>query len=207
MKRFIKKLGTLFLAGLLVLVPIGLIILVLVWLFNWIDGILGPLILNIWGVYYTGIGFGVIIILIFIAGLIVSNFLGKKILAGIETYFFHKIPVVGYFYKAIKQVIGSFSKTTKNGYLKVVFVEFPRKGMRSIGFVTNERVSQTGEKEYNVFVPTSPNPTTGFLLILREEEIITSELSVNDAIKLVVSAGKYTPDDDCRVNNIEKHKS
>ncbi len=206
MKRFFKKLGSLFLAGLLVLVPIGLIILVLVWLFNWIDGILRPIILNIWGIYYTGIGFGVIIILIFIVGLIVSNFLGKKILAGIETYFFHKIPVIGYFYKAIKQVLESLSKTSKNGYLRVVFIEFPRKGIKSIGFVTNEKINPSGEKELHVFVPTSPNPTTGFLEIVREEEIVPTDLSVEEAIKLVISAGKYCPDENCRVNNIEKRK-
>lgn len=206
MKRFFKKLGSLFLAGLLVLVPIGLIILVLVWLFNWIDGILGPAILNIWGVYYTGIGFGVIIILIFIAGLVVSNFLGKKILAGIETYILHKIPVIGYLYKVIKQVIESLSKTSKNGYLRVVFVEFPRKGMKSIGFVTNEITNQNGEKEYNVFIPTSPNPTSGFLEIVKEDEIIPTDLSINEAIKLVVSAGKFSRDDDSMKNGTRDKK-
>jgi uncharacterized membrane protein len=195
MKSVLKKIGSHFLAGLLIIVPLGLTALILIWLFNWIDGILEPIIVAIWGRNFPGIGFGVIIILIYVVGLLVSNFLGKRAFYYIERYVINKIPVIGFLYKGIKQILESFSKTSKNGFLKVVFVEFPRKGMKGIGFITNEKICKSGEKEYYVFIPTAPNPTTGFLQIVKEEDIIPTNMSVDEAVKLVISAGKYRPED------------
>ena len=192
MKWFFKKLGGHFLAGLMVIVPLGITLLILYWLFSWIDELLQPAIVAIWGHRVPGVGFGVIIVLIYVVGLLVSNLLGKRILNYIENYVLHKIPVIGFFYRGIKQVMESFSKKSKNGFLRVVFVEFPRKGSQAVGFITNEE-DKNGEKQFNVFVPTSPNPTTGFLLIVKEEEIIPTKMSVDEAFKLIISAGKYSP--------------
>ncbi|MBN1367025.1 MAG: DUF502 domain-containing protein [Dehalococcoidales bacterium] len=205
MKSILKKLGSHFLAGLLVMVPLGLIALTLVWLFNWIDDILQPVIFFFWHKDIPGVGFGVIIVLIYIIGLIVSNFLGKRALYFAERYVINKIPVVGFFYRGIKQILESFSRTSKNGFLKVVFVEFPHKGTKAIGFITNEEILENGEKQYNVFVPTAPNPTTGFLLIVQEQDIIPTKMSVDEAFKLVISAGKYSPGekDPSKITNIK----
>ena len=74
-----------------------------------------------------------------------------------------------------------------------MLVEFPRKGIRTIGFITNESPDKSGDKLINIFIPTSPNPTSGFLQIAREEEIIRTNISIDDALKMVISAGKVTP--------------
>ncbi len=196
MKHILKKLGGIFLAGILVIVPLGLTILILVWLFNTLDNILQPLILKVWGQYYTGIGIGVIIILIFVVGLIASNYLGKRLISLTETYFVRKIPVIGQLYHGIKQILGSFSRSNKNGFIRVVLVEFPRKGIKAIGFITNEVETEAGEKQYYVYIPTSPNPTGGFLQIVKEEELIWTKMSIDEALKLVVSAGKFFPEEE-----------
>jgi uncharacterized membrane protein len=89
--------------------------------------------------------------------------------------------------------VESFSAPDKTGFMQVVLVEFPRKGIRAIGFITNEITDETGEKLLSVLIPTAPNPTTGFLQIVREEDIIRTKLSVDEAVKMVVSAGRMTP--------------
>ena len=76
--------------------------------------------------------------------------------------------------------------------MQVVLVEFPRKGTRTIGFITNESYDKSGERLLNIFIPTSPNPTSGFLQIMREGEIIRTNISVDDALKMVVSAGRVS---------------
>ena len=118
MKKVLKRIGGIFLAGILVIVPLGLTILILVWLFNTLDNILQPLILRVWGQYYTGIGIAVIIVLIFIVGLIASNFLGKRLIQYVEKYIFGKIPLIGQLYDGIKQILESFSRSNKNGFLR-----------------------------------------------------------------------------------------
>ena len=135
-------------------------------------------------------------VLIFVAGAIASNFFGKRLVSYSEKYVINKIPVIGQLYKGIKQIMESFSKSSKDGFLKVVIVEFPRKGMNAIGFITNETKTETGEKQYYVFIPTAPNPTTGFLQIVKEDDLIPTKMSVDEAIKMVISAGKYNPDNE-----------
>ena len=104
-----------------------------------------------------------------------------------------RIPIIGQVYTGIKQILESLSTPGKTGFMQVVFIEFPRKGIRTIGFVTNESYDSAGEKLVNIFIPTSPNPTSGFLQIVRENEIIRTNMLVDDAIKMVVSAGRILP--------------
>jgi len=184
-----KKIVAHFLTGILIVVPVGATILVLVWIFVSVDNILQPVISSIWGRTITGLGFGITIVLIYLAGVIASNVLGKRLVLYGESLL-SRIPLFRYLYIGIKQILESFSKPTGAGFLQVVLVEFPRKGIRSIGFVTNESSDEPGKKLLSIFVPTSPNPTSGFLQIMRESEIIRTNISVDDALKMVVSAGK-----------------
>jgi uncharacterized membrane protein len=124
--------------------------------------------------------------------LIARNVVGKRILR-YGNSLLNRVPVFRWLYNGIKQVMESFSAPNKTGFMQVVLVEFPRKGIRAIGFVTNEITDEAGEKLLSVLIPTSPNPTTGFLQIVREEDIIRTKLSVDDAVKMVVSAGRMTP--------------
>jgi len=186
-----KKLRTQFATGILVVVPIGVTILILVWIFVTLDNILQPIIRSIWGRTFPGVGFGVTIVLIYLAGVIASNIVGTRLIHYGESLL-AKVPVVRQLYAGIKQILTSFSMPSKTGFMQVVLLEFPRKGMRVIGFVTNESYDKSGERLLNVFIPTSPNPTSGYLEIVREDKIIRTNISVDDALKMVVSAGRVS---------------
>jgi len=178
--------------GILVVVPIGATVLILVWIFNAIDGILKPLITSIWGHHIAGIGFGITILLIYLVGVVTNNYLGKRLISYGDSLL-ARVPLVRQLYTGIKQILESFYQPRKAGFLEVVFVEFPREGMRAIGFVTNESTDQVGTKLLHIFVPTSPNPTSGFLQIVEENKVVRTTISVDDALKMVVSAGRVSP--------------
>ena len=184
-----KHLRNTFLLGILVIVPLGATVLILVWVFTQIDNILQPTIRSIWGQSFPGIGFGIVIILIYLAGIIASSFIGKKIIGFGETLL-DRVPLVRQIYRGIKQVLGSYMEPRETGFMQVVFIEFPRKGVQSIGFITNEIYNKSGDQLFTVFVPTSPNPTSGFLQIVREDEITRTDITVADALRVVISAGR-----------------
>ena len=189
-----KKLRTQFLAGILVIVPIGATALILVWIFRSIDNILQPVLTSLLGRHIPGVGFGVLIVLIYLAGVIASSVLGRRIIRFGESLV-RRVPLVRYLYNGIKQIVDSFSAPGETGFMQVVLAEFPRKGMRTIGFITNETVDQSGKKLLNIFIPTAPNPTSGFLQIAREGEVIRTGISVENAIKMIVSAGRVVPEE------------
>ena len=186
-----KKLRAQFIAGILVVVPLGASILVLLWIFNSIDSILQPVIRATLGRNIPGVGFGITVILIYLAGVMASNLAGKKLISYGESLL-ARVPVFRQLYTGTKQILESFSAPRKTGFMQVVLVEFPRKGLRAIGFVTNELPTQSGEKLYNVFIPTAPNPTSGFLEIVREEDLVRTKIPVNEALRMVISAGRVS---------------
>ena len=189
-----KKLRKQFLTGALVMVPIGATILILVWIFVTIDNILQPVIMLILGRTVPGVGFGITIVLIYLAGVIASNVGGRRLVHYGESLL-ARVPVVRQLYTSIKQILESFSAPGKTGFMQVVLVEFPRKGMRTIGFITNESPDKSGKKLLSIFIPTSPNPTSGFLQIVREDEVIRTDIAVDEAMKMVISAGKVSPEE------------
>jgi uncharacterized membrane protein len=187
-----RKLRAQFLAGILVIVPIGATILILIWIFDAIDGILQPVIKDIFGQVIPGVGFAVTMVLIYLAGVIASNVAGRALIRYGETLL-ARVPVVRQLYTSTKQILESFSTGDQSSLMQVVLVEFPRKGIRTIGFITNESSDESGNELINIFIPTSPNPMSGFLQIVREEEIIRTGIPVNEAMKMVVSAGRVSP--------------
>ena len=186
-----RELRTHFIAGILAVVPLAVTIWIFVWLFNWIDSFLQPLITQIFGRPIPGIGFGITLVLIYLIGVIVSNFVGRRLVRYGESIL-AKIPLAWQLYNGVKQILQSFSAPGKTGFMQVVLVEFPRKGMRTIGFITNESYDKSGERLLNIFIPTAPNPTSGFLQIAREEEVIRTNISVEEALRMVVSAGRVS---------------
>lgn len=187
-----RKLRTQFLTGLVAIIPIGVTIGVLVWVFTAIDGILKPIVEDIFGRPIPGIGFGATVLLIYLIGVIASNILGRRLLRFGESLLL-RVPLVRQLYTGIKQILASFRQPGVSNQMQVVLVEFPRKGMRTIGFITNESGDKSGKKLLNIFIPTAPNPTSGFLQIAREEEVIRTNISVEEAFTLVASAGKVSP--------------
>ncbi|MBN1643948.1 MAG: DUF502 domain-containing protein, partial [Dehalococcoidales bacterium] len=140
----------------------------------------------------TGVGFGVMAALILVVGIITTNVVGKRFIHWSESLL-ARVPITRVLYVAIRQIVQSFTEPNKTGFMQVVLVEFPAKGMKTIAFITNEETDKNGEKFFNVFIPTAFNPTGGFLEIVREEDIIRTNLSVEEALKMAVSAGRMSP--------------
>ena len=188
-----RKLRRQFITGILISIPLGASIIILIWVFNTVDNLLQPLITYIWGHNIPGVGFGVTVVLIYLVGVIASNILGKRLIRYGESLI-GRVPIFRQLYSTIKHIVDSFSAPEKTGFLQVVLVEFPRKGMRAIGFVTNESTDKSGQKLVNVLIPNSPNPMSGFMEIVKEEEVVRTKISVDQALQMIVSAGRMTPD-------------
>ncbi|MBL6672613.1 MAG: DUF502 domain-containing protein [Alphaproteobacteria bacterium] len=146
-----------------------------------------------------GVGLIIGVVLITLIGAVAAGFLGRWIIRLGESIL-NRMPVVRSIYGAIKQILETVISTQSDAFREVILVEYPRRGMWVIGFVTGgtkEEVARRMDGEMvNVFVPTTPNPTSGFLLFCPRDEVIFMDMSVEDAVKLVVSGGIVTPPDD-----------
>lgn len=187
-----KKLREYFFLGILVVMPLAVAILILVWIVTSIDNILQPVITSIMGNSIPGLGFIIMIIVFFLVGAMTSIIGGRRLI-NIGGILLGRIPVFSPIYTTIKKIFDIFSTNGKDGLRQVVLVEFPMKGTRTLGFVTNESLNSTGEKLLHVYVPTAPNPTSGFLQIMKEENVTPTNLSIDDALKMILSAGKELP--------------
>ena len=186
LKNFIKKN---FITGLLVVVPVGVTVIVLKGLLGWIDNILGDLPQYVTGIKFPGLGIITLILFIITIGIISANYFGNRIVRFWDE-FMQKVPLVRGVYSTVKQVMQTFS--VKHNFHGVALVEYPRAGCFSIGFVTGDiagdSVGLTGNYQ-TVFVPTTPNPTAGFLLILPESEVRHLDMSVEQGMKFIISLG------------------
>lgn len=189
--RIRRKIGAQFLEGLLVVVPIVIAIWVLVWVFSLIDGILQPPIKAIFGRELPGVGLAIEVILIYIVGVIADNVIGSRLISWGEGLL-RRVPLFRYVYTGVSEFLRRFSAPTRNGFFQVVLVDFPKDGMKSIGFVTGEMTGDSGERAFTVFIPTALNPAGGFLEIVKEKDIVRINMSVEEAIKVVVSAGSLS---------------
>ena len=139
---------------------------------------------------------------IMVAGLVtllgyVSRYVFGKYFLSVGERFIKNIPGVGPVYNTVKQIVSTFSSQSRNLFNKVVLVEFPRKGCWSIGFLTSvaqgEAQVKTKEGVWTVFIPTSPNPTSGFLLLVPRRDIVELDMSVGDGMKMIISGGAVVP--------------
>ena len=190
----LKNLRKNFLAGILVIVPISIVILILVWFFVNIDDILQPVIKGIFGREITGLGFVVSLVLIYLVGLLTSNFVGRSLISFGESIL-ARVPLLRQVYTGSKQVVASLSGAglNKAAFRDVVLVEFPRQGMRTVAFVTNELKDKSGQKLLTIFIPTAPIPTSGYLQIVTEDKVTRTNLSVDEAITMIISSGMVSP--------------
>jgi len=192
MNGILKHLKGRFVAGLFVLIPVGITIFILKFLFNFADGILGPYLAELvtavtrHEAYIPGMGMLTGALVVYLTGLLATNVLGTRLLRWWDGLL-ARIPLVKSIYTSSKQLIQVF-KEGKGSYRRAVFVEWPRPGVRAIGFVTAELV-RDGERLVVVYIPTMPNPTSGFALFFREAEVAESGMTVEEAVKFVVSGG------------------
>ncbi len=192
--RLIRTLRKHFLAGILVVVPLGAAIAVFAWLFTSIDNILQPIIEGRLGYPIPGLGFGLAIVLIFITGVIASNFVGGRLIRFGESLL-GRVPVFRQIYTGAKQVVEGLSGmgASKAAFREVVFVEFPREGMQTIAFITSELTDKSGKKLFIVYVPTAPLPTSGYLVIVTEDKLMRTNIPIDEAMKMVISSGMILP--------------
>ncbi len=192
MKFLVKHLKGTFIAGLFVVIPIGITIFILSFLFNFTDGILGSYLDSLFSIitghelHVPGLGIITGAVVIYLAGLLATNVLGNQLLK-LGDNLLSRIPLVNSIYSSSKQLIKVF-REGKSSYRRAVFVEWPRAGVKAVGFVTAE-VERNGERLVVVYVPTMPNPTSGFALFFREEDVVDSGMTVEEAVKFVVSGG------------------
>lgn len=198
-----KSLRNAFLSGLLLLAPL----VVTAWAFTQIVGLVGgsvrPLydrflpeslshVPFLWDVLATLL----VIALITLFGYISRYFLGKYLLEVGERFMLN-IPGVSTVYSSVKQIVQTFSSQKRNIFSKVVLIEFPRPGMHAIAFLTNkgqgEPQARTKEEVWTLFVPTTPNPTSGFLVMLPKNKIVELDMSVGEGMKFVISGGAVVP--------------
>ncbi len=197
MSSIAKFLRRKLLAGILVVVPLGVTYFVLKLLFNSVDNILAPYIERLLGRDIPGLGLAATIILIFLAGLFGTNVLGRFFLEYIERGL-SKIPVVASIYVSAKQIMEAVGTANTKSFKRVVLLEYPRKGLITLGFVTRDPYPVTDREGktrsvVNIFVPTTPNPTSGFFIISDEADLIKTGMTVEEGIKLVVSGGMIVP--------------
>lgn len=181
-----------FVTGLFILIPLGITLFILKFLFNFADGILGPYLARVFAAitrhesYVPGMGMVTGAVVIYLTGLLATNVLGTQIIKWWDEVL-SKIPLVKSIYTPSKQLTQMF-KDGNSSYRKAVFVEWPRKGVRAVGFVTAE-LERNGERLIVVYVPTMPNPTSGFALFFHEDEVTDCGMTVEEAIRFIVSSG------------------
>lgn len=204
------KLKNVFLAGLAVTVPVGLTIYILIFLIDLMDGLLRFIPASYHPDQFLGFripGLGVIatVVLIFVAGLLTTSYAGDRLFRFAEALV-DRIPLVRGIYQAIKQIVQTMVSKEGQSFKKVVLVEFPREGLYTVAFVTGATTGELREKTgghcINLFIPTTPNPTSGYYVIVSEGSVIPLDMSVEDAFKLVISGGIIAPTE----NNKELRK-
>tara|TARA_B100000700_G_scaffold324862_1_gene432100 strand:+ start:944 stop:1555 length:612 start_codon:yes stop_codon:yes gene_type:complete len=196
-KSFFTKVRNNFIAGIVVLIPIGITLYLTLFFIKISSKILPNEINPNHYLPYNIPGLEILIsvLIITLIGWISLSFIGKKLFNFFESIL-NKIPILRTIYSAVDQLIETFTKT-KSNKKNVVLIEYPRKGVWAVGFATKENTGiikdKTGQDLVNVFVPTTPNPTSGFLLMFPKSDVIYLDISFEEASKFIVSAGSTNP--------------
>ena len=195
-RSFFTSLRNNFIAGVVVLIPIGITLYLTLFIIKVSSGLIPKEINPNHYLPYNipGLEILIAVLLITIIGWISLSFIGKRLFNLFESIL-NKIPIIRTIYSAVEQLIETFTKS-KSDKKTVVLIEYPRKGVYAVGFATKENTGEikkkAGKELINVFVPTTPNPTSGFLLMFPKDEVIYLDLSFEEASKFIVSAGTST---------------
>jgi uncharacterized membrane protein len=214
LKRFISGFRNSFLTGVVVIAPVGLTVWLVWTVIGWVDGFVLPfvpsqyqpeeLLKAILGedVRVNIRGLGVVFFLVFTTfiGWIAKGLLGRTFIRSAENLV-NRMPVVRSVYSGVKQIAETVFAQADRSFEKACLIEYPRRGIWAIGFISTAAKGEvskragSGQKMQSIFVPTTPNPTSGFLLFFPAEDVIELDMSVEDAVKLVISAGLVYPED------------
>ncbi|NLM18352.1 MAG: DUF502 domain-containing protein [Candidatus Riflebacteria bacterium] len=212
---FVSKVKTYFITGILFIVPLAVTIFVIYQLFAISDGVLGTTVSELIageGKRIPGIGLVLTALIFILIGMAAQNFLGGKIIRAIEAWI-DKIPIIKSIYNGLKQVgemvLGksNFAKDFK----RIVLVEYPRPGIWVLGFVTSDFVVSEKHQEkfgnmLSIFAPTAPNPTSGMLIMVKADEVYDVDISVEDAVKIIISGGLVQAESDSPAKPVESEQ-
>tara|TARA_R110002050_G_scaffold9504_1_gene32872 strand:+ start:12867 stop:13499 length:633 start_codon:yes stop_codon:yes gene_type:complete len=188
-------------AGLLVWMPLGITFLVVRAIVDFLDRTL--LLLpyayqpdNLLGFHIPGFGVVLAVSMVLATGMIVANLLGRRLIAAWESLL-ARIPVVRNLYAGIKQILEAVLAADGKSFRKVLLIEYPRKGVWSLAFMTSSELGEVQEKTagdvVSVFIPTTPNPTSGFVLMVQKSEVIEMDMTVEEGLKMIISMGVVVP--------------
>jgi len=188
-------------AGLLVWMPLGITFLVIRAIVGFLDKTL--LLLpdayqpdNLLGFHVPGLGVLLAIVLVLATGMIVANLLGRRLVNAWESVL-SRIPLVRTLYAGIKQIMEAVLAADAKSFRRVLLIEYPRKGVWSLAFMTSDQLGEVQEKTeadvISVFIPTTPNPTSGFVLMVPEHEVIYLDMAVEQGLKMIISMGVVVP--------------
>ena len=196
-----RKFRNYLIGGLLIWIPI----MITVWVVRFLSSILDSSLLllppswrpeAVFGTYVPGVGIVLSLLLLFVTGVVVKNLFGGQMVAGLESLV-RRIPVVGAVYGGAKTFSETVLTDKGRSFKQVVMVEFPRKGVFSIGFITShdleEAQAKTAQEVTCVFVPTTPNPTTGFIVLVPKDEVVVMDMTVDEAFKMLLTLGVVVP--------------
>lgn len=215
-KKILNKFFGSFINGIVILLPIFVTVWLLKFLVFQVNNIVLNPIIEMIASFTDGVqqvfiakvvAFLIVIVIIAGIGLAAKILVIHRFFSYIEKLLLH-VPVLGRIYRAAKQIFSAFLGEGKTVFKRVVLIEYPRKGLYSIGFTTGETKGEflevLEEKCFNVFVPTTPNPTSGIFLIVPSENIRNLKMSVEEGMKLVVSGGSVIPEEELEIKNIVK---
>ncbi len=199
-----------FFSGLAVFVPLALAIYVFVWIMNFAESLLGkylkPFFLEYYDFYFWGLGIIILVTLILFCGFVIANYFGKALHRVAERIVL-RIPLLGSIYPAFKEIATFMFREHSKNIQQVVMVEWPCKGMYMIAFRTNKSadriIAKLGRKMSNVMIPHVPNPLVGFVVMVPDEDIVPLPLTIEEAVKIIVSGGVINGDDPCHAESFD----
>ncbi|HJN97500.1 MAG TPA: DUF502 domain-containing protein [Candidatus Marinimicrobia bacterium] len=193
MNSIIQNFRSKLFAGIATALPLFLTYVLLEFLFITLDEMSRPILDKI-GLKIPGLGIVLTILLIFFLGVLVTNFLGRKIF-NIGERIVKKVPVVNTIYSTLKQITETFTKGTSDTFQGAVYIQYPRQGLWTMAFISGESKTKDGIPYYHLFVPTTPNPTSGFFLMIPQADAVPTGMSVEDGLKTIISGGMLAPEE------------
>ena len=180
-------------AGVATLLPLYLTFFVIKFLFVTLEEMSDPL-LKRFNLDIPGLGIILTVLLIYILGFLVTNFMGRKIF-NLGERIVKKVPIVNMIYTTLKQITDTFTKGSTDGFEGAVYIQYPRQGLWTMAFISGESKTKDGVPYYHLFVPTTPNPTSGFFLMIPQADTVATGMSVEEGLKTIISGGLLAPDE------------
>jgi uncharacterized membrane protein len=196
----LKNLRNYFVSGLLFWIPLGLSVVLIKFFLETLNNLIPsqylPKVLSDLSSSIPGSGIILVLLIMLVTGILVNNFIGRKLLQ-LWNKLLNKIPGFRGIYNALKQLSDTVFSPSGKSFKKALLIQYPRKGLWTIAFQTSDYQGEVakiiGKELINIYVPTTPNPTSGFFIMLAKEEVIELDMSVDEAFKLVISTGVVTP--------------